>query len=229
MNNDAEIKEAEVVTETALATRDAQAKALGVNERDMPILKVVEQMNDLDWRAMKPHQMAVLLMSKPYSVRGGGTTFLTFRQALFFATRCFELGVSPFGDEVFFDAAKFSVNLTLSGKKAVARNKGIDLGPPTFEELTREWKDVPRMTQVGLEAQRLGFTRDVGCKCTMRVGDPARNEQGNYTAWLSEWMVVSSPVWKEKTYHMLQTRATEKCISLLLGTGASSMVGDEPD
>ena len=149
--------------------------------------------------------------------------FLSFRQAILFATRCFELGVSPFSDEVWFDANRSSVNLTLAGKRQVARNKGIELGPPKFEPLTREWKDIAKIAEAGEEAKKAGFTKDVGYKCTIRVGDPKNNETVDYTAWLNEWYVGRSPVWKLKPEHMLQIRSQEKAISMAMGTGASSM------
>ena len=140
------IKEAEVVVEAALVKTDGFSNL--VKESDKPLLGIMEN-TTLDWKSLKPNQMAVLLMQKPFSVSGGGQLYLSFKQALYFAVRCFELGVSPFSNSVWFDPAKFSVNLTLEGKREVARNKGIDLGPPTFEELSREWKDVARMTDTG--------------------------------------------------------------------------------
>ena len=152
--------------------------------------------------------------------------FLSFRQAILFATRCFELGLSPFSSEVWFDPNRATVNLTLEGKRQLLRNRNIDVGPPSFEELSREWKDVARVTDAGKDAQKLGFTKDIGIKCRMRVGDPKLAEHVEYIAWLNEWFVPKSPVWVNKSLHMLQTRATEKAISLVLGTGASDMVSD---
>lgn len=216
-----EVKEAEFVVETGLVPAPKLSDM--VKDQDKPIFSMMEGLDNLDWSKMKPNHAALLLMQKPFPVRGGGQMFLSLRQALWFAVRCFELGLSPFSDEVFFDAQKFSVGITLAGKKSLARNKGIDLGPPLLEELSRDWKDVPRMTSAGEEAKKLGFQRDIGAKCTIRVGDPKNGEHVVYTAWLSEWLVGSSPVWKEKPTHMLATRATEKAISLVLGTGASAM------
>lgn len=213
---------AEIVADTALVPNATNMRDM-VKAIDQPVLSVVEALSNLDWRAMKPPHIALLLMQKPFSVSGGGQLYLNFRQAIFFATRCYELGVSPFSSEVWFDPAKFSVNLTLEGKRQVARNKGIDLGPPKFEMLTREWKDVPKITESGEEAKKAGFTKDIGYKCSVRVGDVKNNEYAEYTAWINDWYVSRSPVWKNKPDHMLQIRANEKAISLALGTGASSM------
>ena len=219
------IKTGEVVEETALAKNDFKKL---VKENDLPILAVAETLDTLDWGKLKPHQAALLLMTKPFTVSGGGTMFLNFKQALLFAVRAFELGISPLSDSVWFDPARGTCNLTLAGKKEVARNRGIDLGPPEIEEVTREWGSIAKVNETGEQAQKDGFTKDVGVKVRMRVGNPAHKEYVTYIAWLSEWYVPRSPVWKAKPMHMLTTRATEKAISLVLGTGASSMP-DEKD
>lgn len=198
-----------------------------VKEADRPLLAMMETLDKLDWRDMKPHQTAFLLMQKPFMAQGGGTMYLNFRQAILFATRCYELGVSPFSSEVWFDPNRASVNLTLEGKRQVARAKGIDLGPPKFEELKREWSDIPRITENVEAMKKLGFKHDVGVKCSVRVGSKENPEYAEYIAWCSEWLVERSPVWKAKPLHMLQTRACEKAISMGLGTGASDMIHDD--
>jgi len=222
-----EVKEAEVVSETALAKPTEGNLQDMVKAQDIPLLRVMETMNSLDWRDLKPHQTALLLMQKPMALGGGGQTTLNFRQAILFATRCFELGVSPFSSEVWFDPNRASVNLTLEGKRQVARNRGIDLGPPQFEELERPWDKVVRVTDIVKELQKAGFTKDIGVKCRIRVGDSTKGEYAEYLCWLSEWAVLRSPVWMSKPLHMLQTRAAEKAISMAMGTGASDMVGNE--
>ena len=222
-----EVKDAELVPEQALAKVDPLASM--VKEADKGVYGIASNLGTLDWKAMKPPEMALLLCQKPFPVSGGGTMYLNFRQALWFAVRCHELSVSPFSNEVWFDPAKFSVNLTLEGKRQVARNKGIDLGPPKFEELEREWKDVSKVTNAGEEAKKAGFTKDIGCKCSIRVGDPKHKEYVDYIAWLNEWFVGRSPVWKEKPQHMLQIRAQEKAISMAMGTGASEFPTDGID
>lgn len=199
-----------------------------VKDADRGVYNAMSSMDTLDWKALKPHQTALLLCQKPFPVSGGGTMYLNFKQALLFAVRSYELGLSPFSSAVWFDPGRNSVNLTLEGKRELARLKGIDLGPPRFEELTRDWKDV-RKSDTSDECQKAGFPKDVGYRCTIRVGKPEYKESVSYDAWLSEWYVARSPVWKSKSSHMLQTRATEKAISLCMGTGASEMVGNEVD
>jgi len=220
------VKEAEVVEpETALtiAKKNNADMLTLVKDADKPVFEAMSGMATLDWRDLKPNQTALLLMQRPMNVSGGGTMYLNFKQALLFAVRCYELGLSPFSDGVWFDANKSSVNLTLAGKRELARIKGIDLGPPKFERLERPWTEVPRMTETAEEAKKAGFTKDIGFVCKIRVGKPEHQETCDYTAWLSEWYVGRSPVWKAKPEHMLQTRATEKAISLAMGTGASTI------
>lgn len=195
-----------------------------VKEVDQPIARAMSNLISLDWRNLQPNQMAFLLTQKPFPVSGGGTTFLTFRQALLFALRCYELGVSPLSSEVWFNAQTGITNLTLEGKKTVARNKGIDLGPPQFTEKTREWNELPKSNPTVIDLQKDGFAKDIAITCRIRVGNPEHKEYSEYTAWLSEWYVARSPVWKAKPMHMLQTRAYEKAISLAMGTGSSDPV-----
>lgn len=199
-----------------------------VKDAEKGVYNAMSSMTTLDWKNLLPNQTALLLMQKPFPISGGGTTNLTFKQALLFAVRAYELGISPFSSGIWFDPNRGSVNLTLEGKRELARLKGIDLGPPKFTEMFREWKDV-RKSDTSDECQKAGFPRDIGYKCTIRVGKPEYKEFVEYDAWLSEWYVSRSPVWKAKASHMLQTRSTEKAISLAMGTGASDMVGNEPD
>jgi hypothetical protein len=227
MSETVDVKTGEVIEDEQQAlVRKSEFEAL-VKDQDKPLLAMMSQMSSMDWRKLTPPQLAVLIMQKPFMAQGGGTMYLSFKQAILFATRCFELNVSPFSSEVWFDPNRASVNLTLEGKRQVARAKGIDLGPPKFAELTREWNEIPRATENADALKKLGYTKDIGVKCSIRVGDPKNQECSEYIAWLSEWFVSRSPVWQAKPTHMLQTRAAEKAISMALGTGASDMIHDD--
>lgn len=226
MTDQQNVVEGQVVQETtALAKPNGAAadagdalSAIVTKDADKGVLAAVRALSTLDWKDMKPPEIALLLLQKPFPVSGGGTTFLTLRQAMLFATGCYELGVSPFSNQVWFDAAKGTVNLTFEGKKVVARNRGIDVGPPNYERLERPW---PAGTP-----NPLNHPKDFGYKCKMRVGKPEYNEKAEYMAWYSEWASPHSPVWKAKPDHMLQVRAAEKALTLALGTGASAMPDD---
>jgi hypothetical protein len=195
-----------------------------VKAADLPLLRVMEQMDTLNWRNLQPHQTAFLLMQKPFTVSGGGTMFLTFKQALLYAVRAYELNLSPFSSEIWFDPNKSSVNLTLEGKKVLARNLNLDIGPAKFEEMSRTWTEVPKSTPLIEDLKKQGFTKDIGIRCKIRVGPIANQEYAEYICWLSEWAVTKSPVWQSKPLHMLQTRAYEKALSMAIGTGASDAI-----
>ena len=222
INELVDIKTGEVVSETALATIERDSMLALVRDNDKPIFQAMASMQSLDWKHIPPPQMALLLMAKPYT-SGGGTMFLNFRQALLFAVRCFELQLSPFSDNVWYDVTRGAVNLTMSGKRELARLRNIEMGPPLLEEVTREWDTVPKISTAGEEAKKAGFARDLGCKCTIRVGPPANKETVSYVAWVNDWFQSRSPVWKEKPSHMLAIRANEKALTLILGAGASQL------
>jgi hypothetical protein len=207
---------------SALAVLDNNPPTIEVRPQELPVLELSKQLATLDWKQMTPPQTALLLTQKPFPVSGGGTMRLTFTQALFFATRCYELGVSPFSSEVWFDPSRYSVNLTLEGKRTVAAKRRIELGPPRFEEGSREWTVVPRLSEAGLAAKQL-FAKDLFIKCWIRVGPIANQEYAEYIAYLSEWFVPKSPVWQAKPIHMLQIRAQEKALTMAIGTGISEM------
>lgn len=217
------VKEAdEVITNTTALVEIDDMGSL-VKESERPIYQAMRTLDTLDWSRLKPHETALLLMQKPFAVSGGGVMFLTFKQALLFAIRAFELGLSPFSDNVWFDAARGSVNVTMSGKRELCRLRNIDMGPPNFEEVTRDWNSLPKITEQGEEAKKAGFKQDMGCTCIIRVGKPENKESVSYTAWLNDWYQPKSPVWKTKPSHMLSIRANEKALTLILGTGASQL------
>ena len=222
INEFVNVKTGEVISETALVPTDKENMLALVKDTDRPIFQALSSMQTLDWKNIPPPQMALLLMAKPYT-SGGGIMYLNFRQALLFAVRCFELELSPFSDSVWYDVTRGAVNLTMSGKRELARLRNIEMGPPMFEEVSRDWNDVAKISTAGEDAKKAGFTKDVGCKCTIRVGPPANKEVVTYVAWVNDWFQSRSLVWKEKPAHMLSVRANEKALTLILGAGASQM------
>lgn len=215
------VVEAELVEPTAILkppdTADMVLATL-IKPADQPVLAAVRALQSFDWKNMKPPELALLLMQKPFPV-SGGTIYLTLRQALLFAAGCYELGVSPLSNQVWPDLNKGTVNLTYEGKKVVARDKGLDTGPPQFTRLERTWEQVNMRQQSASDAKAAGFLKDVGFACKMRVG----KDVAEYTAWLSEWYMKSSPTWQNKPEHMLQVRCAEKTLTFALGTGISAL------
>lgn len=173
-------------------------------------LDTLSQISNFDWKAVPPPLLAQMLVQIPF--RGGAGEpdyFLAPWQAMIFAMRCFELGLSPFSNEVWFNPKNNKVNVTFEGKLKLARTQGMNLGPPRFEQVTRK--------HMGKE--------DYGYKCRMTTG--REGDEAEYTAWHSEWFVAKSPVWKEKPDHMLQLRAAEKCLSFASGIGSSELMGEQ--
>ena len=179
----------------------------------------------LDWKALPPPLLAQILSQIPYKGgQGEPDYYLTPIQALIFAMRAFELGLSPFSNEIWFNPKNNKANVSFEGKLKLARDKGMNFGPPHFARVEREasaalLKGLPQIGPAGKEP---------GIKCTITVQMGSTTEKAEYTAWLSEWYMARSPVWKEKPEHMLQLRAAEKCISFASGVGSSEMPG-EPD
>ena len=181
-------------------------------EQDERTLALLEKAESFDWEKMSPPLMALLLTKRPIP-RGRELPprYLSLEEAIFIAAGCFADKVNPLGKEIWIDGEKLTYNVTTEGKRNSARRKGMDFGPPAYERLTRKLAN---------------GTDDIGYKCRMRVG--SRDEYVEYTAWLSEWNMPLSPMWKAKPEHMLQVRAQEKAISFASGVGISDLP-DERD
>lgn len=172
--------------------------------------KAVEKLAGIasfNWKDIPPPMLAQMLIQIPFKgATGEPDYYLQPFQAMIFAMRCFELGLSPFSNEVWFNPKVNKVNVTFEGKLKLARMNGMNLSPPVFERIPVE------MTKPL-----------VAYKCSIQ------SPQGpcQYTAYLKDWQVLRSPVWKEKPEHMLQLRAAEKCLSFATGSGASEMPGEQ--
>lgn len=194
--------------------------AIEKKERKMAVIKGI---NTFDWKNIPPPVIADLLMLIPYKGSAGDPDYyLEPYQAAIFAIRSYELGLSPFSNEVWYNPKLNKLNVTLEGKMKLARDRGMNFGPPHFTEMKRPWqKNTIKPTKFA------SLTEEPGIQCTMKIflanGYP---EEATYIAWISEWMMDKSPVWSSKPMHMLQVRALEKCISLSSGAGASEMPDD---
>lgn len=200
----------EVADNKLVLAQEAQAKELAL----------VEGIAEFDWKKIPPPAIAQILVRIPFKGSSGEPDFyLKPWQAMIFAIRCYELGLSPFSGEVWYNPKNNKVNVTFEGKLKLARDRGYNFGPPHFESKTRPWKnDVVKKQMIGFLGA--GFDTEPGLTCVITVDG---KEKAEYTAWLSEWMVLTSPVWKSKPMHMLQVRAHEKCISFASGVGASEL------
>ncbi len=204
------------VPQSDVGNKAALAKVNAAEEQERKSLEKLNAVASLDWKNIPPPVLAQVLTQMPF--KGSGTDpdyFLKPWQALVFAMRCYELGLSPFSNEVWFNPKNNKVNVTFEGKLKLARKQGLNLGPPKFERVTRK---IPPGSPMAKE--------DWGYKCTMTTSN--KGDDAEYTAWYSEWVVPSSPVWKTKGDHMLQLRAAEKCLSFASGIGSSELP-DERD
>jgi hypothetical protein len=171
-------------------------------------LESMGQISNFDWKSVPPPMLAQMLVNIPFKGGVGEPDyFLAPWQAMIFAMRCFELGLSPFSNEVWFNPKNNKTNITFEGKLKLARLQGLNLSPPHLER-------IPADSTKPLQAY----------KCTIRT--PSGNCE--YTATLKDWNQPRSPVWREKPDHMLQLRAAEKCLSFASGIGSSELMG-EPD
>jgi hypothetical protein len=199
----------------------AEAKANTLAKREASDMKLAEGIGGFDWRNVPPPAMAQILIRKPFSgaKRDDPPYYLKVDQALYFAMRCYDLGVSPLGAEAWFDPVKWVVNLTAEGQRRVARNLGLNLGPPRYERLVRPWP----VTKQPIPINGKAVAEDFGYTCKMDV-----NGRGDvsYTAWFSEWF-RPTPIWREQSDHMLQVRAQDHAIEFATGVGMSNPIVEQ--
>lgn len=192
------------MTETATTPT---ATELVAQQRENKQLAMLEKMDSFDWKSLSPPVMAQILTKVPMKSKDGGSEYLTLTEAMIFAIRAYELGLSPLSGELWFDKRTCKTNVTTEGKLKLARKNGFNFGPPKFERVDNKKK-----------------AGDWGYRCQMTVNG---GETAEYTAFYGEWAVPTSPVWKAKPEHMLQLRAMEKCISFASGSGVSEMPSDK--
>jgi hypothetical protein len=194
-------------TDLVPTTAAAQLAAQRKNDQ----MQVLDGISNLDWKKLPPPMLAQLLVA---------TKKLQPVQAMVFAIRAYELGVSPFSNECWFNEQTNSVNLTFEGKKIVARNRGYNVG--SFKMTKREEKPWPTG-----RPKIMGIDKDLGVTVQMSVTVNGEKEYPEYTAWLSEWFMPNNPNWKSRTEHMLFLRGCEKVLSFASGVGASEQPGDD--
>jgi hypothetical protein len=186
--------------------RAAEIKESMVSASQKRQLEKLAGIATFDWKQIPPPVMAELLMQTPF--RGSATDpdyYLAPFQAYRFAIRCYELGLSPLSNEVWYNPKNNMTNVTFEGKLKLARLNGLNLSPPRFTRIPED------------NTKPLA-----GYKCVIH----APSGDCEYTAYLKDWVVNSSPVWKSKPEHMLQLRAAEKCLSFATGTGSSELMGE---
>lgn len=193
--------------EPTAASKAAIVKSDLAAQKQKAEIEKFSQVTTLDWKNIPPPMLAQLLVNIPFKgATGEPDYYLQPWQAMIFALRAFELGLSPFSNEIWFNPKNNKTNVSFEGKLKLARMHGMKLSPPVFKRIPAE------------ESKPL-----VAYKCTIISPDGPCE----YTATLKEWMVAKSPVWREKPDHMLQLRAAEKCLSFATGSGSSELMGEQ--
>jgi hypothetical protein len=198
---------AEVPSPLKASEQAALVKQDRATQKQKEQLEKLSGLSSLDWKAIPPPMLAQMLINIPF--RGSGTDpdyYLEPWQAMIFAMRCFELELSPFSNEVWFNPKNNKVNVSFEGKLKLARKQGLNLSPPV-------WERIPEDHSKPLVAYKCTIVAPKG-PCT-------------YIATLKEWKMPSSPVWRDRQEHMLQLRAAEKCLSFATGSGVSELMGDQ--
>ena len=199
------------LTEQAQSDTASQKAALvradKAADRKKQELEKLAGISSLDWKAIPPPMLAQILVNIPFKgATGEPDYYLQPWQAMIFAIRAFELGLSPFSNEIWFNPKNNKTNISFEGKLKLARMNGLNLSPPIFER-------IPEDATKPL----------VAYKCTIN----APHGKCEYTATMKEWRVSTSPVWRDKPEHMLQLRAAEKCLSFATGSGSSELMGEQ--
>jgi len=116
------------------------------------------------------------------------------------------------------------IGTSLEGLKIKCEHKGMKIGHPKFEEVTRPWPAGKILQVKGQDKIRRDavMEQDHGVKCTMMIND----EPMEYTAWASAWLVGTNPNWLEKMEHMLMVRSQMHCIKFATGIGVSEELVD---
>jgi hypothetical protein len=156
-----------------------------------------------------------------YSMNWGWTV----PQSILMAIHCakFDYKVDPAEGHVYMTPAG-RIGTSLEGLKIKSEHKGMKIGHPKFDEVTRPWPQGKFLQVKGQDRIKREATmeQDQGVKCTLVIND----EPIEYTAWASEWMVGTNPNWVEKPMHMLRVRAEMHCIKFATGIGVSEELVD---
>jgi hypothetical protein len=191
-----------VSSDRVALAKQSQVEIMRSKDREM-----FQDITSFDWKKIPPPVMVEIIKRTP--MRGGANEpdyFLADYQAWRFAIRCYEIGLSPLSTEVWYNPRNNMTNVTYEGKQKLSRINQLNLSPPKLERIPVEL-DKPL----------------VAYKCTIQ----SPTGPSTYTATLKEWKVGTSPVWRDKAEHMLQLRASEKCLSFAMGLGSSELMGEQ--
>lgn len=207
------------IDKEAIALAKQKAKDNHALAKQDSFTQLATQFKSFDWRNVPPPAMATLLTRIPHKGRYNEPDwYMTPEQAFIHALRCYNLGVDPTSKEVWFNRDTWETNLTAEGQRKVSGQRGAELGPPHFVRVERDWPEDKKNPN--------DLEKDVGFTCEIEI--KGYKQPVNYTAWLSEWYMAKNPNWSDRTEHMLQVRASDKCYEFATGVGISNTVDTEP-
>ncbi|KKL82357.1 hypothetical protein LCGC14_1985560 [marine sediment metagenome] len=197
----------------ALSQQVSEVKEERLVKIDNKAIEVVSQFKSFKWDDVPPQAMAVLLTKIPRKGRKNEPDwYMTIEQGLIHALRCKKWDIDPTDTHLtWFNRETWESNLMAEGNEEVARNKGINLGPPSFETLSRNHKGKD----------------EIGVRCT-RIVNGDRENPVSYTAWLSEWK-MNTGQWATREEWMLHVRSEDKLTQLCMGVGISSSTPEGSD
>src|SRR5580693_7922518 len=129
----------DVIARQSASQKAALVKAGAAADKQRSEIEKLSAVTSLDWKQIPPPMLAQILVNIPFKGSANDPDYyLQPWQAMIFALRCFELGLSPFSNEVWFNTKNNKVNVTFEGKLKLARMHGLNLSPPLFERIPQD-------------------------------------------------------------------------------------------
>ena len=172
---------------------------------------------------------ALILMQRAFPVGEGGSYYLTAAQAMMVVRYCRETKIAVHSDHWWFDPRNYRMGSTVSGQRAEAAAKGIQMSPPVFKPVSRPWPaGVPRF--VGIDGN------DFGVECTINTPHGAAVQ----TAWYSVCAqgkldsktglkTVRSGPWQQDPMNMLTIRSEGRALERVTGGSGPDADWDSGD
>lgn len=179
----------------------------------------LQQVN-LDWKQCPPAALARLIAAVPYGQKDGIDVYYSDIQAIILAQSCFEMGLSPFRNHAYLNPKNNKLALYVEGQQELARIRGIKIGPARYQEVFRPYPVETKYNREKIATLKLlGFEQDPGITCSIEV--LGFKNEAVYTCWGSEWIVVRNPVWLDRFWFMIRTRAKGKTLAEITGADIS--------
>jgi hypothetical protein len=205
--------------------KPAETKNQAILELQKQATAVQQTSKMQQWASLSGYsyqEIGIVKMAELYYSMNWGWTI---PQSVLMAYHCakYDYQVDPAEGHVYMTPAG-RIGTSLEGLKIKCEYKGLKIGHPKFEEVTRPWPQGKVLQVKGQDrvARAATMEQDQGVKCTLNIN----SEPMEYTAWASEWMVGTNPNWVDRLQHMLRVRAQMHCIKFATGIGVSEELVD---